>query len=179
MAERLFLALWLPDPVAHHLHSRIAGVQRDSPAWLRWQPRSRWHITLCFLGDRGEGERDRIESVAAGAAAAAAADEVRLAGSGRFGAVWWVGVQHSGWLDRVARSLNRGLVPHDQRRRFHGHVTIARARGRGMRPPGGAVLSGYEGPWWVPEEMVLVRSELGPHPRYRTVAAWPLPAAGG
>ena len=35
-------------------------------------------------------------------------------------------------------------------------------------------LSGYQGPTWTAEEIYLIRSTLGGHPRYETVGTWKL-----
>jgi 2'-5' RNA ligase len=37
-----------------------------------------------------------------------------------------------------------------------------------------ATLADYLGPSWPATEVVLVRSHLGPRPRYDRLAAWPL-----
>jgi 2'-5' RNA ligase len=35
-------------------------------------------------------------------------------------------------------------------------------------------LSGYQGPAWTVEEIYLIRSTLGGHPRYETMGTWKL-----
>ena len=35
-------------------------------------------------------------------------------------------------------------------------------------------LSGYQGPTWTAEEIYLIRSTLGGHPRYETLGTWKL-----
>jgi 2'-5' RNA ligase len=179
MAQRLFLAIWLPDEASRHLAAAVGPLRAASPPWMRWQPQERWHITVCFLGDLEDDAAGAVRRVAAGAAASAVAEPIRCSGSGRFGPVLWVGVQTGDWLQRLARRLNRELVRHDHRRRFHGHVTVARSRARSaqVHPGSRAALAGYAGPAWQPRELALVVSHLGPSPAYTTVATWVLPAA--
>jgi 2'-5' RNA ligase len=178
VADRLFLALWLPAEAAEDLGERVDRVAAASPDMMRWQPRERWHLTVSFLGDRDPGQRPGIAAAAAAAAADAGADRIRLAGSGHFGSALWVGVEHGPWLTGLTRRLNRELVPHDRRKRFHGHVTVARSRGRRMHRPSQAALADYVGPWWNPQRLALVESVTGPAPRYTTVDSWPLAASG-
>ncbi|MBA2555358.1 MAG: RNA 2',3'-cyclic phosphodiesterase, partial [Geodermatophilaceae bacterium] len=61
-------------------------------------------------------------------------------------------------------------------RPFRAHLTVARWR-RPERPDHGVLagLSRYQGPSWNVEEIVLVRSQLGPQPRYERIASSRLP----
>jgi 2'-5' RNA ligase len=115
---------------------------------------------------------------------------LRVGGGGKFGrgkfTVLWAGLRGDVPALRdlsraIQRSLKRAKLPFDDRR-FKPHLTIAR--------PGGAVpaeaiaadralLGGYEGPPWTIDELVLVRSHLGPKPRYDHLATWPLLTSQG
>jgi 2'-5' RNA ligase len=57
-------------------------------------------------------------------------------------------------------------------RRYRAHLTVARARHpvdlRGLA----AALRPYAGPAWTAPTVALVRSRLGPDPRYDTVEEW-------
>lgn len=53
---RLFIALPVPDPVAHAL----AALQRGVPG-ARWSPRSNLHVTLRFVGDLDEARAGELD----------------------------------------------------------------------------------------------------------------------
>lgn len=170
MDERLFVAIW-PDAGARTaLATAIAAIRPDHPD-LRWQAEDRWHVTLAFLGPRSPQATSRrigrVEMPPPG--------PLCLSGAGTFGTVLWVGVAHGGWLADLAASLRRALDVPDER--FRAHVTVARGRGADPRAATRAavpMLAEHEGPAWLPDSVTLVQSVLGPHPRFRVVARWPL-----
>ncbi len=150
--------------------SPCGPAPRLHPA-LRWQPPERWHSTLAFLGPadpaRATARIDRIPL--------APARPVRLAGTGTFGPVLWIGVQHDGWLADLAQSVQQALRVVDGP--YHPHVTIARGRGpEATTAAHGAAhaLAGYRGPPWLPPAVTLVRSRTGPRPLYEVLSTWPL-----
>jgi 2'-5' RNA ligase len=126
---------------------------------------------------RRELRRDRGE--------AGEAPLVWIAGGGRFGrgrlSVLWAGVH--GETERLAtlaravrRELKRARLPYDEKP-WKPHLTIARPGDRLDREQLGAdraALAAYHGPAWPASELVLVRSLLGPTPRYDRLAGWPL-----
>ena len=76
----------------------------------------------------------------------------------------------------VRRELKRDRLPYDTKP-FKPHVTVARPGDRLERAAveaDRAVLAGYRGPAWSVETVELVRSHLGPKPRYEHLAAWRL-----
>jgi 2'-5' RNA ligase len=130
---------------------------------------------------------DKVPDLISGAGpsvAAAPAMTLRLVGGGRFGSlrrpqVAWAGLdgdvrpltELAGRLAGVARSLRLPV----EDRPFRAHLTVGRWRPR--QPGDGALLErldGYRGPAWPVSEVLLLRSHLGPSPRYETVAAWPV-----
>lgn len=171
--ERLFVAVW-PSPSA--VTALADEIDRARPGLtaldLRWQPPQRWHLTLAFLGpadpDHAARRLARVPLPAPG--------PVRLAGSGTFGPVLWVGVEHGPWLSPLARAVQEVL--HVEDRRFRAHVTVARGRGRSAAADArtaAPALAGHAGPTWVPDRLTLVRSVTGPRPRYDVVGRWSLP----
>lgn len=171
MADRLFVAIWPPPDAVAHITAALAAERPDAPD-LRWQPPDRWHITLAFLGE-ADAERShrrlaRTRLVPVG--------RLRIAGSGAFGPIVWLGVEHGRGLADLAAGLQATLRVPD--RRFRAHVTVARARGRSGAPTArqaAEVLSGYRGPAWTPHEVTLVRSVGGPAPRYEVLGSRHLP----
>lgn len=168
---RLFVAVFPPDEARSHLSSALAATS------ARLAPEQHWHITLAFLGDVPEPG----PAVAAlESAQLFPVSELSISGGGRFGNVVWGGVHGDvGGLARVTRSVRRALRAKRVRpddKPFRPHVTLARR----CAPDGIAallpVLRSYEGPRWPVSELVLVRSEMGPHPAYHPIARRPVPA---
>lgn len=171
-SARLFAAIWLPQQVVVDLQDFLSGQPNrpDSSTPIRPTRPDTWHITLAFLGDVPlEPALQRFASLVN--LHRPAAQPVRLGGTGTFGAVCWIGVEHGPWLPDLARAAQRRLAVADTR--FRAHVTVARARGSLALPAArayAATLRDYRGPTWVPEEMLLVQSVLGPVPQYPVLA---------
>jgi RNA 2',3'-cyclic 3'-phosphodiesterase len=71
----------------------------------------------------------------------------------------------------LAKQLRRAKLPYDDKR-FHPHLTVARPGDRLPREEIDSdidALKGYRGPWWTADRLNLVRSHLGPKPRYETM----------
>ena len=191
---RLFVAAYPPAEVCDHLERRLEDLQVTVAAGqgvnTRLARRDTWHVTLVFLGEvaeqRSADVHEAIQRAVGGwRAAALGAPELRLAGGGRFGrgrfTILWVGLDGErealGRLSRhVRRELKRDRLPYDTKP-FKPHVTLARPGDRLDRAAveaDRAVLAGYRGPAWSVETVELVRSHLGPKPRYEHLAAWRL-----
>jgi RNA 2',3'-cyclic 3'-phosphodiesterase len=165
---------------------------------VRLTPPETLHLTLAFLG---EVDNDRLSDVTTALARAAATwherprgagsredghpPRVRLGGGGRFGrgrfTLMWIGLAGDVTALRalnlaIRRELRRARLPYDWKP-FRPHVTLARPGDR--VPPDDVaadrqVLNGYLGPSWPVTEIALMRSHLGPNPRYDRLAAWSL-----
>jgi 2'-5' RNA ligase len=179
----LFLAVTPPPDVRDDLHRALAGL-RGMPGAPRWTAPERWHLTLVFLGAVPVDRVPALRAAAGSAVAPAPAVTVRVTGGGHFGSrrrprVAWAGLAGdiealtalAGALAAAARSV--GLTVED--RPFRPHLTL------GRWPPGAPAdgglldrLAGYRGPEWPVREVTLVRSRLGPDPRYEPIAAWPV-----
>lgn len=175
--QRLFAAIWLPPPVVTHLRAALAPVTEklasDPTRALRLTRPETWHITLAFLGDtdaeKARARFDRLTPVAA--------VPLAVVGAGHFGLTVWAGVRHGPWLPELALAAQAGL--HCPDRRFRAHVTVARQRSRRTDvEPVIAALADYAGPAWLPDELLLVRSHLGPQSYYEPVARLALPSRG-
>lgn len=164
--HRLFVAIWPPAEVVAAID---AALPRDMDT-LRWQPPSRWHVTLAFLGDRSPAKElrrfDRLELLVA--------SEVQVAGSGNFGQILWLGVRSGPWLAHVAARVQTSFDAPD--RRFRAHLTVARARsreaGRELTVAQQRLREFVSVPW-VPTEITLVASALGPAPTYEVIGRRP------
>ncbi|MEJ2855800.1 MULTISPECIES: 2'-5' RNA ligase family protein [unclassified Saccharothrix] len=137
---RLFTGVFPPDEVVEELTAALAPVRAEHPG-LRWTAPGRLHVTLRFHGDDAEpGDQLR-------AFHGLAAPTVRLAGSGTFRGVLWVGVE--GPLEPLAEAAGADLDD------WRPHLTVARARGRRTRWP----RVEFTGREWTVREVVLVRSD--------------------
>lgn len=168
---RLFVAIVPPPPAVAHLATAVADL---ADSGLRWQPPERWHLTLAFLGDVTPAPISAaLDSALAGVQGVG---EGQLAGSGTFragrGGVLWVGVAGVGLAAFAGRV--RAALPTEQGT-FRLHVTLARWRGDPRVALSVAeALRQYAGPQWPVLSIELIRSHLGPAPRYETVDSWPL-----
>ncbi len=164
---RLFVAVW---PSADLVVS-IASLDRPEIERLRWTTEDQWHITLRFLGDCD------VDDAAAALSSVVAAPTTAVMGpvTDRFGRrVLQVPV--AGLEDIAGRVVNKtkrvGRPP--ERRPFHGHLTLARARDRrgvDLRPFSDVPLAGE----WPVDEVTLVASQLHPKgARYEVVGRHPL-----
>ncbi len=180
--SRLFVAVW-PPPA---LHGRLQRLERPDVSGLRWTTEDQWHLTLRFLGDVGDLDSDggrRVMSDLTSALANAAAGQAPLAASAAArprplgDRVWVLPVTGLDGLAAAVVAATRSVVPlgPPDRRRFEGHLTLARSR----RPGGLAGLGALPwpdlgGPWPV-GEITLVASLLhSDGARYRIESRWPL-----
>ncbi|GAA4619236.1 RNA 2',3'-cyclic phosphodiesterase [Saccharopolyspora hordei] len=177
---RLFTAVWPSEEAVRHLSAAVDRLDPDGVARaaaglrkFRFSPAERWHLTLCFHGDDADPEHvtERLERrVARLRATDPAPPRLRLAGSGAFRSVLWVGVEAATPEDdRVLRAMVHaaGGDPHG----YRAHLTVARwVAGRADRERLGELLADYSGPWWHARELAVVRSDLGEGgPTYRAV----------
>ncbi len=144
---RLFVAIDVPEEVRDTLAGWARQIARARGAGgaggqgeLRVLDPATLHLTLCFLGSRPVGEIDALAATLAPCADHAC--ELSL------GAPLWLPPRQprllavevrddSGELERMQRQLSHALAQvsdwQPERRRFRGHITVARIRGRPPR----------------------------------------------
>ena len=182
---RLFVAIAPPPAVLDELDALVEPL-RASRLDLRWTSREAWHVTLAFLGQVDETAAARLLPRLERAAGRHQQVRLAFAGAGAFPAATRANVLWSGLagdrraLARLAESVaagasRAGAPPPDKGRRFQPHLTLARCRMPADVTELVAALRGYQ--------VHAVRSRLGAteHPRYTSLASWPLrtpPAAG-
>jgi len=185
---RLFVAIAPPPAVLDELDARVEPL-RASRRDLRWTSREAWHVTLAFLGQVDEAAAARLLPRLERAAGRHQQVRLAFAGAGAFPAATRANVLWSGLcgdrraLARLAESVaadasRAGAPPPDKRRRFQPHLTLARCRMPADVTELVAALDGYQGQPWTADRVHLVRSRLGAteHPRYTSLADWPLRA---
>jgi 2'-5' RNA ligase len=166
----LFVAVVPPASATRDLRDTVDEVADEFPA-LRWEPPSRWHLTVCFLGPvpPTSALSARLAQVAAHTAPVA----LELGTAGHFGdRVLWAGV--SGDLQpladavrHAAQSVGLEVDTHP----YRPHLTLARGR-QGARLAGPLRrLHGLQPQPFSVDELVLLRSA---RPDYERIAGWPL-----
>jgi 2'-5' RNA ligase len=178
---RAFVALELGAEVREAIGTLMASL-RPRVSGARWVRPEGVHLTLRFLGDTPPERIEQLLPLLAAAASGCAPLEARAAALGTFPGpgkpprVLWLGIG----LPPSAASLQAeceraavavGFPPED--RPFRVHLTLARFRGRVLRP---ALPPVDLGP--IPlETLALVRSELRPGGAvYTPIARFPLGA---
>lgn len=165
---RLFVAITIPGPVS----AALSALPRPAVPGLRWTTPDQWHITLRFLGDCNPSEADEalrevawpVMTVRLGPATARLGSQIlMLPAAGTDDAA------------RKARHATRHVAPRETRR-YRGHLTLARYRGRGRLP---AALTGTPLTQSFPVESVaLMESRLRPEgARYSARNRYPVPQA--
>lgn len=182
---RLFVAVTPPPEALEEVGDALAPYRRE---WsrLRWIPRDRQHVTLSFLGDVDEDRREALTARLDSVSCDHCPPRLHFAGAGAFpragrARVLWVGL--SGDRDPLAAlaasvaaaARQSGIDQED--RAFSPHLTLARLRAPGDLRSLVESLSGFTGTPWTADAIHLVRSHLGPNPRYETLASWALRGA--
>jgi 2'-5' RNA ligase len=189
---RLFVALRPAQGALDALEAAVAPLRADRPE-LRWTHRDHWHVTLAFLGEVDERRLDELMTRLERAASRHPGRELRIGRAGAFPSTSQARVliaridgtpaELTG-LAALAASVaagarRAGAPPPDEDRRYRPHLTLARCR-----PPTDVTdliraLPAEPGEPWSATEIHLVESQLGPRPRYTTLATWALkpPAA--
>lgn len=164
---RLFTALW---PPAEAVSALVAATGEPPPGWRAVDPAS-WHLTLVFHGEADPGVLARQLDRAAGGLPA---PRLRIAGAGAFSGVRWAGVQ----ADAPERLAHLVTAAGGDPAEFVAHLTVLRRRrrpGPAADPAPAAPWAPHEGPWWRPQEVLLMASEPAKGgSRYRPVHRVPL-----
>lgn len=188
---RCFVAIDLSAETREAIAAAQTRLRAAAPrAEIGWIDPSKMHLTLKFLGEVDDGQREVITAALEAVARAHAPFEVTVGGAGTFPGpvrprVLWVGL--SGGLREiglVATDVERacealGFPP--EARPFRGHVTLGRVRApRGVRRVVRAMeaLRGTTFGTWTAREIVFYRSHLGGSQgaRYEALARFALDA---
>ncbi|MCS6776676.1 MAG: RNA 2',3'-cyclic phosphodiesterase [Chloroherpetonaceae bacterium] len=135
---RLFFAVEIPPAIRADL-ARVQARLRAAAGehGIRWEAADKFHITLKFLGETPETQVHALHEAATQAASRIAPFSLSLAGIGAFPGlhrphVLWAGTGEGfPVLQGLAEYLDQLLTAHGfspERRRFHAHITLARAR---------------------------------------------------
>lgn len=163
---RLFVAAWPPPGAVADLEM----LPRKPRPGVRFVDPSQWHVTVAFLGNAERGEAlDAFGRLSLPAASAVGGPIVELLGDHSL----ILPVQGIGGLAARVGADMQGIGDAPRRRRFVGHLTLARLdrRARRYRHP----LVGFPVSVVFPvEELALVESRLRPNGAvYETLATKP------
>lgn len=166
--RRLFVALFPPPELLDTLDQELRTVRERGADHVTWQPADRLHLTVAFLGDHDLEESRHITRQVA---ASHPAPVLTLRGGGRFSSALWIGTSGGAALAAIHQDLcDRLGLPAG---RFTGHLTVGRSRGARPGLELVAALRCLDLGQWIPEELVLVSSQLGATPRYTQVGSYP------
>lgn len=197
----LFVALDPPQAALAELQAEIASLRERWPG-LRWIGSDRWHVTLAFLGDVPAAKLDGLSARLERACARHPSPLLRMGRGGAFpsAAKARVLISHLDELEAEsgepapgrryglaglaalaasvsAAARRAGAPPPDDGRRYTPHLTLARSEQPAEVSELVQALSGFSGQAWTATHAHLVKSQLGPAPRYDTLGSWPLQPA--
>ena len=165
---RAFVCVSLPEDVSEEVVRFIAKLGRFSG--FKWLRREQLHITLKFLGNVTREQIFRLDTNLS-RIGGLRPFEVTLSGAGAFPdmakvSVLWIGVSVGGdRLSKLASSVDKASAASGcgaERREFHPHLTIARARGASRDTPDelAEALAGAPALSWTCPGFTLMRSVL-------------------
>lgn len=173
----LFVAVRPGEAALEDLQDALSRIRRSGRVdGTRWQPPSRWHLTLAFLGNPDDDVAAEVADRLATFTGHPRIEGLQLRGAGTFGGqVIWVGLApgppHDA-LAEIARALPplmRGSGAVTDWRAWRAHLTVARTR-RGAAGPLVDALAAYSGPMWDASELHLIQSTGGPRPVHQVIA---------
>lgn len=183
---RAFIAVTLPEEIRRALSAlqqALAGAGAD----VKWVAPHHLHVTLRFLGEITDDQRQAVEEMLRRVAGGVAPFEVRLVGVGAFPSVAaprvvWVGiVEGREALSQLADAIERERAPIgllDEARPFAAHVTLGRVRSPRRRQTLSerlTTLTWDAPPAWRVASLTLYQSTLTPSgPTYTVLATVPL-----
>lgn len=121
---RLFVAVHFTPEVKSALLRAIGDV-RAQCEWCNPTREENLHLTLAFIGEA----RDPRPAIAALDECVCPAFSITVGGAGRFGDLWWAGIEPSRELSALAERIQSALRARGfdiERRPFKPHITLAR-----------------------------------------------------
>lgn len=161
---RLFIAVWPPDDVV----SELTALHRKDQRGVRFVRPENWHITLRFFGNANpDAVIDSMADISMLPTRARLGPAVDVIAE-RALVVPVDGLAHI--ADEVTNRTDH--IGEPARKRFVGHLTIARVKSHVPMP---RVLGALISAEFDVEEIALVQSRLDPQgARYETIETWPV-----
>jgi len=132
---RAFIAVELPQNITDLL-VKAQGILQKSQADVKWVARANLHLTLKFLGDINEEEKDKIINIIKTTSQEYTAFESRPEQLGAFPKekyprVIWASLNNENQLKKIAQDLEERInklgIPKEERS-FKAHITIGRVK---------------------------------------------------
>lgn len=160
---RLFIAVWPPEEVADEL----MALPRKDQRGVRFVPPENWHVTLRFMGEVDPDEvLGALDGVLLPATTARLGPGVDVMSDRAL-------VLPVDGLDELAEVVREHTahLGQEPRRRFRGHLTLARLKPHADLP---RAMGAYAPAEFAVHEIALVQSRLDPEgARYTTLHTWP------
>jgi RNA 2',3'-cyclic 3'-phosphodiesterase len=169
---RLFIAIPTPPPVLPLL-AEVRDTLRNSRADVKWEPTSKLHCTMKFLGDTKEELVQSICSALTQIGIATSPFSIHYAGLGCFPGrreprIIWAGIEDpSKHLEHLFEGIDNAMSRFGferERRAFHPHVTLGRVKGTRNIPELLDTMEtvNFDHPPVMIHEIELVKSTLNP-----------------
>lgn len=181
-ALRLFLAVEVPPSAAQVVTAAVAPWRETFPN-ARWVPPENWHVTLKFLGRTPGRLVPWVEEAVAGMIGAHPPVTARVRGLGAFPSagrarVLWAGIDDpTNGFSELAADIEARLAEEfrAEMRRFHPHLTVARAEPP-LRLPEPYAETSLVSDAFVVGRVVLFESrpQKAPSPRYEPLRTFEL-----
>jgi RNA 2',3'-cyclic 3'-phosphodiesterase len=166
---RCFVGVWLPGPV----REALAAEPRPEVPGVRWVAPASWHVTLAFAGGIDDVAVEAWVAALRDAATRVACPPEAVLGPATVALGRAVLCIPVAGLEAAAAAVRGEAAARDlafDPKPFVGHLTLARARGRGRVPR--QVVGRPMAARWSVAELCLVASRTTPEGiRYRTLAA--------
>ena len=135
---RLFLSVDFSDEIRQALLDCQRSLQAQALSADLTRPEN-LHLTLAFIGetDNADGAIRAMNQISE------PSFRLTVSGCGRFGDLWWVGIEKNARLLRLSERLKQALVSEGfiiEKKKFKPHITIARR----VRLPEGAEAPAFE-----------------------------------
>lgn len=175
MSVRCFVCVSLDEGIRESLKNWQERLKSSHGSDFRWVAPQNMHMTLSFLGDVPESSLEPVADTLRRAVENQPIFDLEVASAGAFprpeGArVLWAGINDGAeslkqLQSRVEEGLQREHGFEGDRREYHPHITIARAKGRGRGPAVGDLLAESRDLTWGRQRVdgvELMRSQLRP-----------------
>ncbi len=136
MMIRTFIALELPDEVKEKILS-IRNEFYPFDGKVKWEPKSKLHLTLKFLGDTDENNVDTIWDYVLRIIKTNQPFQMTFNGFGIFRRdvqpkIFWAGFEKNKFIEKLADEINAECQKFGfpaEKRKFNPHLTLLRIRG--------------------------------------------------
>ncbi|MEC2054787.1 RNA 2',3'-cyclic phosphodiesterase [Peribacillus psychrosaccharolyticus] len=132
-AAHFFFALTLPDEIKEELHLQCQELRKDFP-FKKWLHRDDYHITLAFLGNASDTQRQEAVRLVENSLKNESSFNLTLAGTGIFGdkkspRILWAGIEESDRLRTIQQKVYDACITAGfklDKKPFTPHITLAR-----------------------------------------------------